>query len=76
MRELTKQGYQAALDESSIGICHFMGGASSKDGREILLVRDKILFFEKEEVGEEEYCHWISEQNKEAEEYIAELERK
>lgn len=70
MKNLTNEEYEQLVDEGNTGVRHFMGGVGSKNGDKILLVRDKVLFFPKEEVNGEEYCYWIKQQDDEAKEWI------
>ncbi len=68
MKILTDDEVKFALDKGA-GLLHFFTGVSSTNGQEILLVEDKALLFEKDEINNEEYKQYKQLMDIEAEAY-------
>lgn len=72
MKELTnmpKNEFENLIDEGC-GYSHFMGGNSSKNGKEIIDSHLGLFLFEKDEVGNEFYLKCIEAQQEDAEVYL------
>ncbi|MDD5150692.1 MAG: hypothetical protein PHC28_09460 [Flavobacterium sp.] len=70
MKIITVEEYKNDPQYHNSGIFNFMGGFSSKDGSYILVVDGISYFFEKEEIGGEEYNKIYDLQNEEGRKYI------
>lgn len=69
MRKLTKTEFYKELDAGAGMFC-LIGGTSSRNGREIILVGDSIYLFEPNEVGNEDWEVFKKELTRESEEYV------
>lgn len=65
----TKEEFVDLLDQGC-GYCSFMGGTSSKNGKEILEAGDHIVLFEQNEIGNEEWRDMQELLRYEAEEHL------
>lgn len=74
MRKIeSNEEFKREIDEGT-GFTNFMGGVSSKNGREILIYGSNptiTMLFEKEEVGNEEWEKAMEMQRQEGKEYAA-----
>ena len=68
MKILNKQEYKEAID-NGVGVLHFMGEVFSKNGQEIVLIKDKIYLFEEYEIGKKEWENCMILMEKERKEY-------
>lgn len=72
MKKLTEQEYLDELYQGT-GILHFMGGSSSKNGREILLLNEGAFLFNEEEIGKEDWNFYSLEMHRQGEEYYSSI---
>lgn len=72
MRLLSNTEYMDELAKGT-GVLHFMGGASSTNGNEILLINNQIWFFEQHEIAGKHWEEKLLELEEEGKKYTEKL---